>query len=305
MYEDVTVVIPCLNEEVAIGIVISEFRKFLPGALIVVIDNNSTDKTYEIADELADLVLCEHRKGKGYAAILGFDHAKTDVVLMVDGDDTYCISDAPKIVEMIRAGIDMVVAKRIHSDVKAYRKGHILGNRLFSFFQKLVIGTEVEDVFSGYRGFSRGFLASFVVDTAGFELEANLNVHSALIGAKVKNLDSAYAARKEGSVSNLRTYQDGLKILISSIKQFVIWKPGVAFGFLGMLSTSSSIALFLIPFNEYVRTGKILHIPTLVVASSLGVVSLLILFYALLVTRIIEVQRQNLKRDFRYLKIRN
>jgi glycosyltransferase involved in cell wall biosynthesis len=305
MYEDVTVVIPCLNEELAIGEVISQIRHFLPGAQILVIDNNSSDGTPEIANRLADLVLVEKRKGQGFAAILGFDHARSDVVLMVDGDGTYSISDAPEMVEFIRSGIDMVVSKRLHSDASAYRRGHVLGNRFFSSFQRVVIGTGVEDVFSGYRAFSRSFLASFVIETHGFELEANLNVHSVLIGAKVKNLESVYAARVEGSTSNLNTFRDGLRILMSNLRQFMIWKPGVAFGSLGLLSTVTSLGLFMIPFNEYLNTGKILHIPTLVVASSLGVISLLILFYALLVTRIIEVQKQNLKRDFRYLRIRN
>ena len=139
MYKDVTVVIPCLNEEVSIGKVIEDVRKYLPGAQIVVVDNDSTDTTYSIALELADIVLVEKRKGKGFAANLGFDHANSNVVIIVDGDATYSISDAPQIAEFIRTGIDMVVAKRIHSQSHAYRKGHLLGNKFFAQLQLSLI----------------------------------------------------------------------------------------------------------------------------------------------------------------------
>jgi glycosyltransferase involved in cell wall biosynthesis len=304
MYQDVAVIIPCLNEELGIKSVIQDIRSFLPGAQVIVIDNGSIDSTRQIAGALADLVLDENRKGKGFAAIRGFDKCKCDVILMVDGDGTYSIADAPKIVELIRAGVDMVVTKRIHIDSTAYRKGHLVGNKFFSRLQQMTIGTEVVDVFSGFRGFSREFIASFVTETKGFELEANLNSHSAVIGATVENLESLYAPRALGSSSNLSTYRDGIRILVSSLKQFLIWKPGVSFGSLGLVSSLTSFGLALIPITEFLTTGKILHIPTLVVASSLGVISILIIFYALLVTRIIAVQRENLRRDFRYLRMR-
>lgn len=304
MYQDVAVIIPCLNEELGIKSVIQDIRSFLPGAQVIVIDNGSIDSTRKIAGALADRVLDENRKGKGFAAIRGFDKCKSDVILMVDGDGTYSIADAPKIVELIRAGVDMVVTKRIHIDSAAYRKEHLVGNKFFSRLQQMTIGTEVVDVFSGFRGFSREFIASFVTETKGFELEANLNSHSAVIGATVENLESLYAPRALGSSSNLSTYRDGIRILVSSLKQFLIWKPGVSFGSLGLVSSLTSFGLALIPITEFLTTGKILHIPTLVVASSLGVISILIIFYALLVTRIIAVQRENLRRDFRYLRMR-
>ena len=304
MYQDVAVIIPCLNEELGIRSVIHDLRTFLPGARIIVIDNGSVDDTRQIAIGLADLVLVENRKGKGFAAILGFDKCKSDVILLVDGDGTYSIADSPKIVELIRGGVDMVVTTRIHSDSAAYRKGHVIGNRFFSRLQQVTIGTDVNDVFSGFRGFSREFIASFVTETRGFELEANLNSHSAVIGASVENLESLYAPRVLGSTSNLNTYRDGMRILMSSLKQFLIWRPGAAFGTLGLATSLVSIGMALIPITEFFSTGKILHIPTLVVASSLGIISILIIFYALLITRIIAVQKENLRRDFRYLRMR-
>lgn len=301
-FADTCVLIPCLNEGKTIGGVIREFRNELPGCQVLIIDNGSADNTVEESKINNALVVHELRRGKGYAVITGFDLICEEIILMVDGDGTYSARDARIMVEEVRNGFDMVVAIRKSMSDKSFRRLHKSGNYWFSKLQSKTLHVSVEDAFSGYRSFSKNFINSFVSRASGFEIEAALNVHAGMIGARVKNFTSGYLPRHEESNSKLRTYRDGGRILLSIFSYLIKWKPAAVFGAFGTFLLLFAAGLFSIPLIEYLDTGYILHIPTLVVATSVGIISILFLFYAFIAQKIIDFQIENMRRDYRYLR---
>lgn len=301
-FVDTCVLIPCLNEAKTIGGVIKGFHSELPGCKILIVNNNSTDNTVEESKLNGAIVVNESRKGKGYAVITGFDLINEDIILMVDGDGTYNPRDSREMVQAIRSGSDMVVATRRSVSEESFRRLHKSGNYWFSKLQSKTLHVEVEDTFSGYRAFSKNFINSFISGASGFEIEAALNVHAGMIGARVKNIPSDYLPRHEESFSKLRTYSDGRRILMSIFSYLIKWKPARVFGTFGTFLMILAAGLFLVPLIEYLNTGYILHIPTLVVATSVGIISILFYFYAFIAQKIIDFQIENMRRDYKYLR---
>jgi glycosyltransferase involved in cell wall biosynthesis len=301
-YNDTSIIIPCFNEENTISKVIDQFKSQLPGVHILVVDNGSTDKTFSLAKLTGVRVLQELQRGKGFAVRTGFRECNTPVLLMVDGDLTYDPFVAGEMIENIRNGFDMVVANRKLSSTSAYRKGHKIGNRFFSYAQSVMFDSMVSDSLSGYRAFSNLFIESFVMQPRGFEIEASLNIHADLLNAKVKNIDTNYFARPPGSFSKLSTLSDGLKILSTILKYMVKYRPYFVFSYIAIALLLVSFSLSLIPGLEFLRTGKILHIPTLITSMSIGIIAVLTLFYGLISQRIIEIQMQSMRMNYNLFK---
>ena len=294
-----TVLIPCLNEEETIAKVIKSFSSVLPGAEILVVDNGSTDRTSEIAIACGAKVINEPLKGKGYAVATGFNLINTEYVILIDGDSTYDVKDAPVILRSLIDGWDMVVANRESQSSMTYRRGHRFGNYLLSKVQRSLLKVGVIDTLSGYRGFNQNFIRNFTQVSKGFEIEANLNIYSSIIGARVFNFKSKYTERPSNSNSKLNTYTDGIKILITIFKLIMTWRPLLAYSIFGMFGIATGLLLVSIPVLEYYDTGQILHMPTLIVSSLIIFSSSSIIFLGLVANLIVNFRIENARRDYK------
>ena len=200
----IAVLLPCYNEEAAIGETVAGFRAALPDATIYVYDNNSRDRTREVAAAAGAVVRSERQQGKGHVVRRMFADIDADVYIMADGDLTYDPKAAPAMVDQLLAEqLDMVVGTRRHDEKDAYRGGHVLGNRIFNGLLSGLFGRTFSDIFSGYRVFSRRFVKSFPVLSSGFEIETEMSVHALELRMPVAEVETAYAARPEGSQSKL------------------------------------------------------------------------------------------------------
>ena len=271
--EGVAVVIPCYNEEVAIASVVSAFRRCLPRARIVVVDNASLDATGARAREAGAEVLRETRRGKGFALATGFRAtAEADFVIMVDGDDTYPAEAAPLMLARARDGADMVIGTRLEKHEKgAHRPGHALGNRFFIVLVRALFGARTKDLFSGYRVLTRRFLESSPLIARGFEVESELSLQ-ALAGAfRVDEVPVEYRPRPPDSFSKLRTYTDGYRILLALLTFFRDYRPLTFFGLLGLTLIALALVAGGIVVFEYLKTHLVLRLPLAVLSVGLGI----------------------------------
>lgn len=297
-----TIIIPCFNEEETISDVVTNLFSVLPAAEILVVDNASSDRTSEEALTSGAKVLYEASKGKGYAVAAGFSAVKREFIILIDGDSTYDERDAIKILRNLLDGWDMVVATRSSQSAMSFRRGHRLGNYLFSKVQHNLMNVDVVDTLSGYRGFNRNFIRNYTQVSRGFEIEANLNIYSSVVGARVYNFDSMYSERPTSSVSKLNTYIDGTKILFTIFKLIVTWRPLLAYSAFAVLGFITGLSFISIPLLEFYRTGQILHLPTLIVSAFIIFTSASILFLGLVANLIVNFRIENSRRDFRIFR---
>lgn len=297
-----TIIIPCFNEAETISGVVANLIAALPAAEILVVDNASTDRTSEIALASGAKVIYESSKGKGYAVAAGFNATKTEYLILIDGDSTYDEKDADSILRSLVDGWDMVVATRSSQSAMTFRRGHRLGNYLFSKVQHSMMNVKVVDTLSGYRGFNRNFVRNFTQVSRGFEIEANLNIYSSIVGASVYNFNSRYSERPISSNSKLNTYIDGTKILFTIVKLIVTWRPLLAYSAFGLLGITTGLLLISIPLIEFYRTGQILHLPTLIVSAFIIFFSASVLFLGLVANLIVNFRIENSRRDFKIFK---
>jgi glycosyltransferase involved in cell wall biosynthesis len=270
--QSVAVVIPCRNEARSIGKVVEDFRRVLPQARVVVVDNASTDGTALRASEAGATVLHESRPGKGFAVVRGF-RATSDAefVVLVDGDDTYPAEAVHELLEGLRAGADMTIGTRLISfEDGAYRPGHTIGNRLFILLVRMLFGVQTQDLFSGYRAFTQRFLALSPLIARGFELEAELSMQALAGSFVVTEVPVHYRARREGSVSKLSTIRDGYRILIALLAFFRDYRPLSCFGGLAVVLFLLSALTGGVVVNEYIHTGQVLRIPLAVLSVGLA-----------------------------------
>ncbi len=272
----IAVLVPCMNEEITIGSVVKDFKKSLPDCTVYVYDNNSTDRTAEVAEKAGALIGYERRAGKGNVVRRMFTDVDADIYIMVDGDDTYDASSAPKLVDLlISERADMVVGARIGADEKHQRAGHAAGNKLFNILYTSLFGREFTDIFSGYRVFSRRFVKSFPALSAGFEIETELSVHASQLRLPVAEIALLYKDRPEGSESKLSTIKDGARILKTIVVLLKEYKPLYFFGAVGIAGILFAFALSTPLLIEYSRTGLVERLPTAILSTGIVVVSIL------------------------------
>jgi len=301
--QSIAVLIPCYNEEAAIERVISDFHAALPKAKIYVFDNNSSDRTAQVAARAGAEVRHENRQGKGNVVRRMFAEIEADVYLMVDGDATYDPASARAMIrELNDRHLDMVVAKRISTDDAAYRAGHQLGNRLLTSAVAWIFGHLLTDILSGYRAMSRRFVKSFPAMATGFEIETELTIHSLQLRLPVSEIETPYFARPEGSASKLSTWSDGFRILGTIVRLFVLEKPFQFFLLLSLFFMITASALFIPVLIEYFTTGLVLRFPSLIVAVGGYIMALISLIMGTLLYTT-AISRLEAKR-FRYLEIR-
>jgi glycosyltransferase involved in cell wall biosynthesis len=272
----IAVLVPCFNEEAAVATVVRDFRKALPGAEIFVYDNNSMDRTIEVAREAGAEVRSERRQGKGHVVRRMFADVDADVYVLVDGDATYDAASAPRMIDaLISERLDMVVGLRVDQVQAAYRPGHRTGNLMLTGFLSTVFGEAFKDILSGYRVFSRRFVKSFPVLSDGFEIETELTVHALELSLPVAEIETPYYARPEGSFSKLNTWRDGFRILGTILRLYRSEKPLRFFTAIGILLMLLSIALAIPVIVTYLAEGMVPRLPTAVLSMGLMILAVL------------------------------
>jgi glycosyltransferase involved in cell wall biosynthesis len=289
----VAVLLPCYNEEAAIGATVEGFRKALPGAIVYVYDNNSRDRTKDAAAAAGAVVRTETQQGKGHVVRRMFADIEADLYVMADGDLTYDPQAAPEMVRMITASqLDMVVGTRRHDAAEAYRGGHVLGNRIFTRLLSGLFGRTFTDIFSGYRVFSRRFVKSFPVLSEGFEIETEMSVHALELRMPVGEVETRYLARPEGSHSKLSTFRDGWRILKTIVTLYRIERPVLFFGGIGGLLLLTALILVVPLAFTYFETGLVPRFPTAILATGITIVAVLSFFAGLILDTVTRGRRE-------------
>lgn len=272
----IAVLLPCFNEEAAIGLTVAAFRSALPGATVYVYDNNSADRTIDFAHAAGAVVRAERMQGKGHVVRRMFADVEADIYVLADGDLTYDAAAAPIMVERLVADqLDMVVGARRSEVELAYRRGHRFGNAMLTGMLARLFGRSFSDILSGYRVFSRRFVKSFPVLSSGFEIETEISVHALELRMPVAELETDYAARPEGSASKLSTYRDGWRILRTIVSLYRIERPVLFFGLVGAVLILAALALAAPLVATYARTGLVPRIPTAILVTGLMILAFL------------------------------
>ncbi len=289
----VAVLLPCYNEAAAIGQTVADFRAALPQAAIYVYDNNSTDKTVEVAAAAGAIVRTERMQGKGNVVRRMFADVEADVYVMADGDATYEASAAQGLIDLLVSDqLDMVVGARKSEVEAAYRRGHRLGNAMLTGMLAWLFGRSFTDILSGYRVFSRRFVKSFPVLSEGFEIETEISVHALELRMPVAERVTAYSARPEGSESKLSTYRDGWRILRTILTLFRIEKPLAFFGIIGAVLAIIAIGISIPLFVTFVKTGLVPRLPTAVLAMGIMLLAFLNGFCGLILDTVVRGRRE-------------
>jgi glycosyltransferase involved in cell wall biosynthesis len=293
--KSILVAIPCLNEELTIEKVVKDFLVELPGARILVVDNNSKDGTAEVASRAGAEVVAEKRQGKGYAVQKIFDESIEDILLIVDGDDTYLAGDAKNLIEPIVKGeAEMVVGDRIHKDnTKIFSNSHWMGNKFLTKTLNFIFRTKLNDMESGFRAIDRKFVESSALLAGGFGIEPELTIQAIEKGFRIKEVPISVKVREKGSHSKLNTFRDGTIVIYTMISLFRDYKPLHFFALLSAMSFLLALGLGWYSIKDYIQTGIVNHVPALIV-SGLFAISGLINFIAGLILSSIKRRHDEL-----------
>lgn len=298
----IAVIIPCYNEEVAIAEVVRGFAKELPTATVYVYDNNSTDRTAEVAAAEGAVVRNESRQGKGNVVRRMFSDVDADVFVMADGDATYDPGAAPvMIAKLLDEQLDMVVGTRHTEADAAYRSGHRVGNTMLTGFLARLFGRQFTDILSGYRVFSRRFVRTFPALAEGFETETELTVHALEMRMPVGEVATTYLSRPEGSESKLSTYRDGVLIAMTMLRLYEAERPRRFFGLIAAALALVAIILAIPIVITYAETGLVPRFPTAILSASLMLLAALNVVTGTVLETVTRGRRE-LKR-MRYLEL--
>lgn len=292
----IAVLLPCYNEEVTIGKVVRDFKAALPDATVYVYDNNSTDRTAEIAAAEGAIVRREPRQGKGNVIRAMFEDIDADVYVMADGDDTYPADAAPAMVSKVLDGYDMVIGDRLSSTYfqENKRPFHNFGNRLVRGSINGLFNAHVTDIMTGYRAFNFTFVKTYPVLSRGFEVETEMTIHSLNNNLRLYEMPIQYRDRPEGSVSKLDTVGDDIKVMSTIFRMIREYKPLPFFGGLGLIIGIVGIVLCGTVTFEFAKTGVVTHFPTLIGAVMLVITGLLLIIAGI----ILDVMAKNDRKTF-------
>jgi glycosyltransferase involved in cell wall biosynthesis len=289
----IAVLIPCYNEEATVRQVVADFSAALPDATIYVYDNNSADRTAEIASAAGAVVRRERLQGKGNVVRRMFGDIEADVFVLVDGDATYDAAAAPSLVELLVTNhLDFVNACRITAIKHAYRSGHRLGNALLTWLVGSIFGRGLTDMLSGYKVFSRRFVKSIPLLSSGFEIETELAVHALALRMPIAELQTAYKDRPEGSDSKLNTYRDGLRILRTIVLLIKEERPLSFFAIMSLMLAAASLVLAMPVIITYSETGLVPRLPTALLATAVMLLAFLSLSCGLILDTVTRGRKE-------------
>lgn len=289
----VAVLIPCYNEEKAIAKVVKDCKKYLPKADIYVYDNNSKDKTKQVAKKAGAIVRSETYQGKGNVVRRMFADIDADIYVMTDGDATYDIASAPKMIQlMVDENLDLVTGVRKSVEEETYRAGHKFGNVLMTKLVHMFFGKRTNDMLSGLRVFSHRFVKSFPASSHGFEIETELTVHSASMRLPVADVQTPYYARLEGSTSKLSTFKDGYKILKMIAILIKEERPLLFFGLGALVLFILSVLAGIPVIAHYIETGLVPRIPTAILSVGLMLCAGVSLAMALILDTVSKTRKE-------------
>lgn len=289
----VAVLVPCHNEEASVGQVVAGFRRDLPAARIYVYDNNSTDRTVEVALAAGAMIGREPLQGKGNVIRRMFSDIDADVYVLVDGDNTYESASAQAMVsQLVENGLDMVTGTRVTEIQAAYRRGHRTGNVLLTGIVTLIFGKRITDMLSGYRVFSRRFVKSFPALSAGFETETELTIHALELRMPLGERDTPYRDRAVGSTSKLSTYKDGARISLTILHLVKEERPLQFFTLIAVVLFLTSVILGIPLITEFRRTHLVPRLPTGVLATGIMMLSFLSLVCGLVLDSVARARKE-------------
>lgn len=292
----IAVLIPCYNEEKTIEKVVTDYKKALPEATIYVYDNNSKDRTAEIAEKAGAVVRYEYRQGKGNVIRTMFREIDADCYLMIDGDDTYPAEHAREMCDLVlEKGYDMIVGDRLSSTYFEENKrlfhntGNVLVRKLVNLFWK----GNITDIMTGYRAFGKRFVKSFPVLSKGFEIETEMSIFALDNNMLLKSVPVNYRDRPEGSESKLNTISDGFKVIKTIFKMFKDYRPMMFFSIIATFLMLGSLALFVPVLIEYMDSGLVRRFPTMIISGFVALASLLSFACGLILDTISKKEHQN------------
>ncbi len=304
----VAVVIPCYQEAASIGKVVADFRRELPDARVYVFDNNCTDGTAQIAVKAGAIVVREKRQGKGFVVASMFDQIDEDLLVMVDGDDTYEAGFIHKLMEpILRGDADMTVATRLsdHAD-KSFRPLHVFGNQAVCGIINWMFRAQVSDIFSGYRAFTRAAAKQIPITARGFDVETELTLQALYRGMVIQEMPAPYRARGEGSFSKLNTFSDGFRVLLKLFLILKSYKPLTFFGGISLVLLTLGLVVGSLPVYDYVTDPAhyVHHVPSAILAAALVMLSFFSLGLGLILNsinlRLLELEKLVVKTPRRH-----
>lgn len=275
-------------------------KKALPEAEIYVYDNNSTDRTVEMAEKAGALIRHEYRQGKGNVIRRMFREIDADCYIMTDGDDTYPAENAREMVDLVlQKKVDMVVGDRLSSTYFSENKRpfHNFGNSLVRKSINVLFHNDIKDIMTGYRAFSYEFVKTFPVLSKGFEIETEMSIHAVDKNMYVENVIVDYRDRPEGSESKLNTYSDGIKVLRTIARLYKTYNPMGFFGIIAAVLAAISAVLFSFVFAEYLKTGLVPNFPTLIVSGFIMMAAIQSFFAGMQLQTIVQKNRQDFEME--------
>ena len=298
--DKIAVLIPCYNEEKTIAKVVADAKAALPEAVIYVYDNNSKDRTAEVAAKAGAIIRHEYMQGKGNVIRRMFREIDARCYIMVDGDDTYPMEYAAQMVDVVlNKNADMVVGDRLSTTyfTENKRPFHNFGNAIVRGSINSLFKSDIKDIMTGYRAFSYQFVKTFPVMSKGFEIETEMTIHAVNNNMQVENVLVDYRDRPEGSESKLNTYSDGIKVLMTIVRLFREYKPLQFFSVASVLLMLLALGFFIPVFLEYLSTGLVLKFPTLIVCGFVGLAAVQAFFSGLILHNIVQRDRKNFEMD--------
>lgn len=291
----IAVLIPCFNESMTIMNVIKDYSNALPEAQIYVYDNNSTDNTADIAKKAGAIVRSERRQGKGNVMRTMFREIDADCYLIVDGDDTYSAEDARTMINFVLTeNADMVIGDRLSSTYfkENKRRFHNFGNRLVRMLINKIFNSDIKDIMTGYRAFSKFFVKNYPVTSKGFEIETEMTIHALDKNFNIREVPVLYKDRPKGSKSKLNTFSDGYKVLRTIARLFRDYKPYLFFSMIALLGIAFATMLFIPILLEYLNTGIVPRFPTLIVSVTIYIISILMWICGIILEVIVNKHKQ-------------
>lgn len=293
--EKIAVLVPCYNEELTVEKVVSDFKKELPDADIYVYDNNSKDRTSELALKAGAIVRKETAQGKGNVVRSMFQDIDADIYVMVDGDDTYPADEVHGLIEAVREGADMVIGDRLSNGTYASenkRGFHNLGNNLVRLLINKIFDNDINDIMTGYRAFSKKFVKTNAIMSPGFQIETELTITTLVYRYKVKEIPITYRDRPKGSESKLNTFSDGFKVLMTLFDLYKDYKPLFFFGMFALIFMILGIIVGMPVIVEFIKYSFVYKVPSAILATGLVTISFLLMMLGLILDHNSNVEKR-------------